>query len=251
MESFKKMMLVDQRMLQNMQQLQNTQQLPQPNVTQMQTLDQEMSTILQRHDLSERDKMTLYNQALNRYMTYRSKFYTDQIPIQVKLESAKLSPLVMNKTDTNTSEGPDIIEREILLSVPKSMHTKAQLLLSKIRNDSDMSWTSKGELVYKDRVVENSNMSDLMNDILRRRQNNNPKGWQIFAQGLKQLNVPNEFVGNPERWSYMHSPESVSHTPLHTPPQYNTSGKRSPASRLPVRRASGNTAVKKIKWTPY
>ena len=63
----------------------------------------------------------------------------------------------------------DSIEQEVLNSVSKTMKKKAQLLVNHIKNSPAMRWTDKGELVYKDQVLSNTNVADLVNDALRRR----------------------------------------------------------------------------------
>jgi hypothetical protein len=40
----------------------------------------------------------------------------------------------------------DLVDDEILESVPKTMKAKAQLLLKKIKSSPDISWNEKGEL---------------------------------------------------------------------------------------------------------
>jgi hypothetical protein len=43
----------------------------------------------------------------------------------------------------------DLIDNEILESVPKTMKDKVQLLLKKMKSSPDISWNEKGELKYK------------------------------------------------------------------------------------------------------
>ncbi len=107
-----------------------------------------------------------------------------------------------------TSDGrghlADDIEREVLESAPDRMKKKAQLLVNRIRNSPHLQWTDTGELVYKGQVVANSNVVDLVNDVLRRRKHFEPQGWQTFARGLKESNVPQDLIGHQERWQWMH-----------------------------------------------
>jgi hypothetical protein len=43
----------------------------------------------------------------------------------------------------------DLIDNELLESVPKTMKVKAQLLLKKMKSSLDISWNEKGKLKYK------------------------------------------------------------------------------------------------------
>ena len=104
-------------------------------------------------------------------------------------------------SDSNPPTSDDT-EREIYDSVPKSMQRKAKLFIDKIKSRSDMRWNDKGELVYKRKVVPGSNIVDLVNDTMRKRKHFEPTGWEVFATGLKEANVPQELVGNPRQWDY-------------------------------------------------
>ena len=109
------------------------QERPNPPVEQrvkvMDTLDKKMQTILEREDLSAGERLKLYDQSFTRYLNihddYRSR------PVAVALEPVK----------------QDLIDNEILESVPKTMKAKIQLLLKKMKSSPDISWNEKGETV--------------------------------------------------------------------------------------------------------
>ena len=90
-----------------------TQERPKPPVEQrmkvMDTLDKKMQTILEREDLSEDERLKLYDQSFTRYLNV----YDDYRPRPVAPEPVK----------------QDLIDNEILESVPKTMKAKVQLLL--------------------------------------------------------------------------------------------------------------------------
>jgi hypothetical protein len=48
----------------------------------------------------------------------------------------------------------DAIQEEILESVPKTMKTKAELLVRKMKAHPNISWSEKGELKYKEKPSE-------------------------------------------------------------------------------------------------
>ena len=54
------------------------------------------------------------------------------------------SPHALIETETK-----DAIEEEILESVPKTMKTKAELLLRKMKADPSIAWSEKGKLKYR------------------------------------------------------------------------------------------------------
>ena len=59
-------------------------------------------------------------------------------------------------------------------------------------------------MIFKDSPLANSNISDLINDLLRNRKgNNDPFGWQVLANYLSEMNIPHELIGNLNRLKYM------------------------------------------------
>jgi hypothetical protein len=112
-----------------------TQERPKPPVEQrvkvMDTLDKKMQTILEKEDLSADERLKLYDQSFTRYLNV----YDDYRP-----RSVAVAPEPMKQ---------DLIDNEILESVPKTMKAKVQLLLKKMKNSPNISWNEKGELKYK------------------------------------------------------------------------------------------------------
>jgi hypothetical protein len=69
----------------------------------------------------------------------------------------------------------NLIDNEILESVPKTMKAKVQLLLKKMKSSPDISWNKKGELKYKGETV---------NEVLSKKKYFNPQGWEPFGKAL-------------------------------------------------------------------
>lgn len=196
MEYAKKMVLVDPRLMDSLQK-------PQSHTSTivegaLNKLDMDMKEILNRPDLSEGDKVTMYNQVLQRYLTYQNKIEPPKVHL---LNAEKLSAPAPTPIAGQEDEH---IEEEIVEAAPKVMRKKAHLLLKRLRRDPQIDWNGKGELVYKGKTVKNSHINDLVQDVLRKRKQHNPHGWETFADALKQNNVPKDLVGNVERWNYMH-----------------------------------------------
>jgi hypothetical protein len=97
----------------------------------------------------------------------------------------------------------DLIDNEILESVPKTMKAKVQLLLKQMKSSPDISWHEKGELKYKGETVQGSNVVDLVNDVLRKRKYFNPQGWEPFGETLREANVSQDLIGHEDRWRYI------------------------------------------------
>ena len=124
-----------------LERLQQRQQIWTPPVTQaLKNLDSQMGDILSNKQLDDEAKAILYNQVLQRYLTYYDQ--RKGKPLHVKLTTPK--PVETPKpedsseeTSTESSAGAEIIptsavEQEVIKSVPKLYKTGARQLLDKI-----------------------------------------------------------------------------------------------------------------------
>ena len=179
----KVMQLVDPKMMQQIQAPVN------PMHRSLHTLDQEMQSILNQHHLSDEEKVEQYNQVLQRYLEYHNHLRTPVPPPSKEAQLPNLQNKVMN-------------------TVPTVMKRKAEALLERIQHHPNASWNDRGEFVYNKKVITGSNIVDLINDMVRHRKSFEPVGWQSFAEALRESNVPQEMVGNRERWEWMHRPPS-------------------------------------------
>ena len=194
MEYAKKMALVDPRILETI--------ASQPKDTVgkvLQRLDDDMQAIINRSDLKEGEKVTLYNQILDRYNDIDEKRV--QEPMRVTVVNDGNDEARVDKESESKPSG--IVEVEIVDSVPKTLKRKAQRLVEKLKADSAVDWNDRGEFVHNGEVVTGSNMVDLVNNVLRKRKHIAPVGWKRFANQLKRLNVSMDLIGNPERWHYI------------------------------------------------
>ena len=90
-------------------------------------------------------------------------------------------------------------DQRILDSVPQTIQRKAKLILSILRNHSNaLSWDEDGTVNVYGKPIRGSNITDLVNDVLRHRKGSEPTGWWFFAEALREINVPKYVVGNRE-----------------------------------------------------
>ena len=199
-------------------------------------LDGELYEILQRN-ISDDEKAKLYSSSLSRYLnidkpTVVTKFDEDDDVDEDAIKGMKTS------TD---------VETLVLDSVPKKWKRQASRLLTHIKNNPDVGWSEKGELVVKNTVVPKTHVVDLINDLMRKRTSaRTPNGWKRFADALKDHNIPHELIGNEDRWSYINESfdpdEPVIPTPI----------RRSTVSRKPTTSNVGRkTFRKRTPWELY
>ena len=197
-------------------------------------LDQAMQHILDRKDVSQEEKLKLYHQILQKYLLYKDKVQ----PMTVKVIGEPSLPEPHTMAPPLADEMQESMETEIIQSAPKNLRHKASLLLRRLKQDGNIAWNTKGELIYKGDVVPNTHIHDLVQDVLRKRKTHVPIGWQTFARALRESNIPQDLVGNLDRWQWMNQEEetpmgvTVSATEVHTPKMKSRSSKQ-------------------LRWAPY
>ena len=205
MEHARKMVLVDPRILDTLR------SPPPPTDTlgrKVQALDDEMMDILDRKDLDDRTKVTLYNQVLQRYNVLSDKHVKEPTRVITVNESGTKAREAAAAAAAGTGvEGAvgapattSEIEADVVDTVPKTMQGKARRLMERMKRN--MSWTARGELIHEGVPIAGNNVVDLVNDVLRKR-NTNPTGWQPFARQLRAMNLPMELIGNVAKRDYI------------------------------------------------
>ena len=236
MEHARKMALVDPRMLDTLR------SLPPPTDTlgkKVQALDDEMMTILDRKDLDDRTKVTLYNQVLQRYNVLSDKHAkepTRVITVNVSGTGVGAGTGAGTEGAVGAPATTSGIEADVVDTVSKTMQAKARRLMVHLKRD--IAWTARGELIHEGVPVAGSNVVDLVNDMLRKRKTD-PTGWQPFTRQFRAMNLPVEFVGNVTRRDYIRQAT--------TPATTSTPGRR---RRIPATPRSGGSARRSLSWTP-
>ena len=193
-------------------------------------LDRDMKQILDQPDISDREKVTQYNQTLQRYLDYYHK-PTPPLP-QV------------------TATSPSSIEEEITGVIPKTLRGKAHTLLQRIKRDPHMGWNDRGEFVYQGQTMPGTNIVDLVSNAVRHRKTMQAHRWQEFARGLRQSNVPQDLIGNANMWNWMHR-ESASSDAFSTADEGETTPPRTSRPSRPIPRAgTQKRSVKRTRSMP-
>ena len=224
MDHARKMALVDPRLLDALR----SQPPPTDTVGKIvQTLDEEMKTILDRKDLDDGIKVTLYNQVLQRYNGLVDKRVKEPIRTISVNESTK-GP---KARDEEEAEDTPIrrLEATVLDTVPKSLQVKARRLMEHLKRN--VAWSDRDELVHEGVPIAGSNAVDLVHDLLRKRKTDAPTGWRSLAKQLRTANIPMELIGNAARRTYIQT-DSLPRRSAVTP------------------RAVGS-ARKSLRWTPF
>ena len=150
-----------------------------------------MGDILESKQLGDEEKAKLYNQVLQRYLTYYDQRKGQ--PLHVKLTTPKTTetPKPVENAESTEEASPDnslptAVEQEVMKSVPKIYKAGARQLLDKIKKHQDvLHWNDKGELLYENKPIPGSHVVDLVNDTLRHRKGFEPVGWPVYEACMK------------------------------------------------------------------
>lgn len=173
------------------EQLQRPRLPPDPKVSATASLQRDLSSVMANEDMSEAEKSQLFGQTLHKFKLAHQK-------------ALKQEPLKASLLPESSTEEPKINQR-ILESVPTTMRKKAKLLVSMLKDNPNLAWDDDGTVRLYGQPVPGSNIIDLVNDVLRQRKTvDEPTGWKPFAEALRQVNVPQDIVGNRARWEWIH-----------------------------------------------
>lgn len=223
------MILVDPRMVNSLQ-TSSGPPVPDAHSQSLQEMDHGMRDVLERRDMSIEDKADMYHQILRRYLKrfeqYKEKplgtVNVKPIVPEFRAVSVTNDGGIGESEAVSESKKPDQwgrIEREVMDSVPRKMQRKAERILQRLQHNPELKWNSQGEIEFQGQLVKNSNLVDLVNDVLRKRKNFEPRGWKTFATALQRINIPQDLIGHPERWDFIRT--QIPATPLppaHSPP---------------------------------
>lgn len=268
--STKKLFLVPPDVMNSLRSQQRVEDIQHPELKVSQTIDKSMNDILQHPNMSERDKLTLYNQLLQQLQFHlgggggtegntSSTFPPPPPPPPSATATAAVTtqpPALNQDTPHRPPQTPggrhvsfdkDITwENQIMSSVPQIYQRTTKSFLKYLKQNG-VEWNDDGSISINKRIYPGSNIIDIVNHTLRQRKKTPypPMGAIPLIQHLKQINVPLEYIGNKSLW------ESVANTPT-TPP--DTPREDPIYNKFPTKKArqTKTQAKEKIKrWLKY
>ena len=83
--------------------------------------------------------------------------------------------------------------------MPRTYQTRAKKLIGHLKDYAGVSWNSKGEMVVDGKTLPGSNISVLVNDIIRKAKHEvDPVGKKSLVEQLSKTELPRGVVGNAE-----------------------------------------------------
>ena len=158
-----------------------------------------MNDWLEKDDVPEDTKATMYAQQLQRVNQLKNQvFRPEPSPVQMITQTERT--MTSESDSASPSQQLTATDKQIIDSVPKTVQNHAKLLIQKLKDHSDIiSWSDNGQLVLEGSIVPNSNIVDLVNDVMRKRKGFNPEHSNTFAKALAKINVPEDYLRNPDQ----------------------------------------------------
>src|SRR5688572_23012183 len=197
MEHTKKMILVETRQLEKLKESMLDKTLSK--------LDGEIYDILHRN-IADDEKAKLYSNSLSRYLNIDKPSVVTTTFKSEDVSASDVGAAIASENASESVKDSQNVESLVLETVPRKWKSQASRLLTHIKNNPDVTWSEKGELVLKNTTIPKTHAVDLVNDLLRKRTStSNPSGWKQLANALKDYNIPHELIGNEDRWKYINS----------------------------------------------
>lgn len=260
----RKVFLVPSDMMNSLRNQQRTEEIIHPLSKVTENLDQTMNEVLHKSNLSDREKVNLYNQLLLQ-LQHHLQDNTSHLPTSTNTfrennlakgnTPKEMDPNIPNEdqghslpsTSYSTPAQENIKENvwhdQIVSSVPQIYKRTTKSFLNYLKNNGG-TWKDDGSISIQNKMYPGSNIIDIVNHSMRFRKNApTPQGSIPLMQYLKKINVPKEFIGNQYLWdsARVETPP----TPPHTPYLYKK-GKGS------SKRSAKVAAADKIKkWIQY
>ena len=123
---------------------------------------------------------------------------------EVSVETAPLmNPQVHRKVisqlKVNNQEGSGKIEKlnptQMFLYLSPKKRSKGSLLLHYLENSENIQWKKNGEVVYKQKVIPNSNIITLITHAIQNNKSK-PVGMKSFYKILAKANIPSKLISN-------------------------------------------------------
>ena len=221
------MSLIPHEMVEKLMYQQRHKEDTRPQVHYATNLDKEMQEILTRDNLTEYDKAMLYMQLLNKYLgTIHSrdipKIQDQNTPAMQQHPAPPQQQHQPEPADIDPPAQPLVVPpsspvslKKIVEKVPKYSRARARQLASKLKEDPNFHWDSKGEITINGKVLEGSNIKQIIsNASTNPRQPFTPVGLDtVLAYIRENRQIPSDIITN-KNWQNKLFVKDPPRTPL-------------------------------------
>ena len=154
-----------------------------PNASTIKETQENLDTLWNRVGISQEERIRLQTEELNKLRGAKDERNATVHPLQ-KASIDKVKEEKMNSETTFTQ------------SLPVRLRSCGQLVLNYLKQHSNIIYTTT--IIYKDGVIEKSNMIDLFTWMIKLKSNNinqiSPFVNSLFAKAIAECNVPLKWI---------------------------------------------------------
>ena len=227
MEHAKKMVLVQPRVLEQLKDKEsfehekllgkNHSRPAEKKVTSASNL--EIENILSDNTISDDQKIKMYTTALKRYLSpAKSLDMLIFAPVLGKLFKMGETAVITPPVGVEEKEAEKLTEDRIIKNIPKAYRVRAKRLFGHLKDYTGVSWNAKGEMVIDGKTLPGSNITVLVNDIIRKAKHEvDPVGRKSLVEQLSKTELPRGLIGNAENSRKLNQRKHKSTTPRKFP----------------------------------
>ena len=172
--------------------------------------EKQMKDVLNESEIPNDKKIRLFTENLN----HMKKQYDELIkPKQVRVATNQQKDPEESFTREEESLVSKIsLENSLIKSLPKSNQVTAELILNHLKNfPKIIKWNEFGELIYKDETIRESNLTDLISNVLSQKKSTAPPLLHetIFLKALSETNTPETWIKNKSKKKILQSYKSL------------------------------------------
>ena len=179
-----------------------------PVLKEMNHINEEIRTALDRDDVPDRIKTQKVNELLTKHDTFNRQFENQQPSLQNSSASVQNSSASF-QTDGDTT---DHWYTKTVAAAPLQNKRLTENLLDHIKTSKRLQWDRDGRIVVDGETIQDSNLLDLVHGVTRlRKKAPIPKGTNIFLKALSDINTPLTLLPNANYLKSLNFPSDSSY----------------------------------------
>ena len=144
--------------------------------------------------------MKMYSAALNRYLNAAKSIEMLWFaPVLGTLFKMSETTVITPQPDIEEKEAEKMTEDRFVKNVPRTYQAREKKLIGEIKDYTGVSWNVKDEMVIDGKTLSGSNITVLVNDIIRKAKHEvDPVGRKSVVEQLSKTELPRGLIENAE-----------------------------------------------------
>ena len=171
--------------------------------------EKQMKDVLNESEIPNDEKIRLFTENLN----HMKKQYDElnkpkQVRVVTNHQKNPEEAIAKREEEAESLENRSSLEKSIIKSLPKSNQVTGELILNHLKNfPKIIKWNEFGELIYKDETIRESNLTDLISNVLLQKKSTTPPLLHetIFLKALSETNAPETWIKNKSKKKILQS----------------------------------------------